>query len=161
MPKIRINKLRGFVPERWADLKTKHYVALEGAASVFEKIAVFTGIPVADIENSKVDLTPIMDRIVALFSGKMEAQEPAPITLRGKLVKFPKKFKFTTFGQKAMVQQLLVGNEPIDIIAEVVAIYAMPEVIGHFDSKLVDELKKEVKELPALQIDGWCRFFLA
>lgn len=167
MKQIRIKHegadIIGSVPEKWSELKVKHFLLLEEDFNEVDFISVFMGVDKQIIENTKGDLKPVVKAITNLFTEKppnFQEAKKEPVLLEGKELKFPDKLDFTRFGQKAMLKNIVSNPDGFDKdIPLIFAIYAQPLIDGKFDSTRIERVKDLVNELPIEQVYPYVVFF--
>lgn len=167
MKQIRIKHegadIIGSVPEKWSELKVKHFLLLEEDFNEVDFISVFMDVDKATIENTKGDLKPVVKAITNLFTEKppnFQDAKKESVLLEGKELKFPDKLDFTRFGQKAMLKNIVSNPDGFDKdIPLIFAIYAQPLIDGKFDSTRIDRVKDLVNELPIEQVYPYVVFF--
>jgi hypothetical protein len=156
-------KFTGEMPGTWAELKVKHFIHLAEQKEEMTLVSLLTGIPLEALENTKADLSRVLIRVNELF--KEIPQEMAdlprlPIEINGQQIEFPKSIKFTRWGQKSLVKNLINSDkEVIDIIPDVFAIYVQPLLDGKFDSNRIEEVKGLISEMPVIEVFPHVIFF--
>lgn len=153
----------GTLPDSWNEIKVRDFIGMNSGLTELELIALLSGIDVEHVENAKNDLTPIVERMNELFN------EPPPdlqklkrkvLTMDGKKIVFPTSINFTRYGQKSMVKNLIQSNDKLEtIVPDVFAIYAQPIVDGKFDSNRIEAIKKQVENMPIVDVFPHVFFF--
>lgn len=156
--KIDGKVFEGTAPESWKEITVEQYIALETDMDVLDLMEVLTGIKREKLENYRGDLSKHIQRFTYIYS-----MPDISKLKRGKVLGYelPKDIAFERYGQKMMLEQLIVDNEDLrKAIPQAVAIYLVPKIYGEFDSSKVAEVTERVLNTPAYQVVPHAIFFL-
>lgn len=153
------------IPTSWKEVTLEQILKLDFEVKTLvdhiEILAVFTNLDKSKIENTPSNLwKPLLD--VMLWSKRFPRWETLPIpetiSVNLKTIEIPKNLELETFGQKVYAAQAMEKNKP-DAILDVLACYLQPKIDGKVNLDRVEDVKEEIKYLPAIKLVPIGRFF--
>lgn len=156
------------IPESWEQINVATFQRLAHLENDYTDtlalLAALMNVTRKELMNSKDNLraeTTAALKLVALQQPTWEAQPDKKLfTFEGKQYKVPKDLSFQRFGQKVLLQNKLLSEEPADCIAYAVALYMQPILDGSFDDEKIEPLEQKILLMPALDIFWIATFFL-
>ena len=156
------------IPESWEEINVACFQRLAHLENDYTDtlalLAALMNVSRKELMNSKDNLraeTTAALKLVALQQPTWEKQpDPKLFTFEGKQYKVPKDLSFERFGQKVLLQNKLLSEEPADCIAYAVALYMQPILDGSFDDEKIEPLEQKILLIPALDIFWIATFFL-
>ena len=145
------------IPESWEEINVACFQRLAHLENDYTDtlalLAALMNVSRKELMNSKDNLraeTTAALKLVALQQPTWEAPvrtgtggqpDPKLFTFEGKQYKVPKDLSFQRFGQKVLLQNKLLSEEPADCIAYAVALYMQPILDGSFDDEKIEPLE--------------------
>ncbi|MCH8244676.1 hypothetical protein IIB97_02200 [Patescibacteria group bacterium] len=164
------------IPESWEEINVATFQRLAHLENDYTDtlalLAALMNVSRKELMNSKDNLraeTTAALKLVALQQPTWESQPDPSVparagkklfTFEGKQYKVPKDLSFQRFGQKVLLQNKLLSEEPADCIAYAVALYMQPILDGSFDDEKIEPLEQKILLMPALDIFWIATFFL-
>jgi len=162
---ITLNGERKEIASSWMGLKTGHYEKLvpilalpEEERDYFQVFKILTETDFKEWRPSVENEVTIWNAIKWILEEKFTFSNEIPkvlaVPFKEKLITIPKKIKGLTIGQNIALKQLIERSKYLDEnVSSAVAIYLQPLIDeSKFNSERVEEIKKEVEQMPVYLI---------
>jgi hypothetical protein len=156
--KFEGEKLTARVPSKWAEMKVRHFLAVETTKNPLELLALLSDVDLKKVLNTRTDISPLINKLVELLNSEQPNYKDTPprdLVLSGVIHKIPRDFTNITFGQSAMIENYIAAAEGDErkAIAQIMAVVMQPIIdAGPFDLDRAELLELEILELPIIDV---------
>jgi len=88
----------GQIPDSWEEITVKQWAAMRPNSEAMELLSIFSNIDLSHLENTRADLSPIIDHIYEklILDGmnKLDNRPRKPLNILGHEIKLPKDLNF-------------------------------------------------------------------
>ena len=149
------------IPENWDEITVRQFMALENLEKPLEILAEVMGIDLSFVQNTRTDLTPVMNRVINIFNAKppgLETRKAQGFQFQGKLVRLPRDIDNMLFGQLIQINELLEEDVNKHLVT-IMAIALQPELDGDFVEENQDKYARLLESLPIVEVFPELFFF--
>lgn len=155
------------LPTEWGEVTVETFVNPDFlSGDSIQLLSTLSGISREKLLNTTENLTPYFEKVSSFIKkdpqGWRGGDTPIDIEIEGVVCPIPADIELERFGQKVLMGQYIGKySNPIEAIADCVAIYFAPYIYPEEWDEKIDSLSDKIKALPVTKIYPVADFFLS